>query len=330
MPATLLSSTVLLPTLRARVASARDVVPGVRQLEFVAVDDSLLPEWTPGAHLDVHLPSGAIRQYSLCGDPSDLRSYRIAVLNVPDGRGGSAEVHTAVHAGAELMLGVPRNQFPLRDAPAYVFVAGGIGITPILAMVREAARLGKPWKLVYGARSDSQFVFLDELTALAEASWGLIECVAQDTDGHIDLVSLVAASGGHAVYCCGPGPMMAALRDEMRVVGREQDLTVERFAADPVPQEAAGTEDTFTVELSLSGCSVSVQPGQSILEALRAAGIDAPSSCEMGICGTCETTVISGEIEHRDALLTDAERAQGDTMLICVSRAAGDALVLAR
>lgn len=330
MPAALLSSTVLLPTLRARVASTRDLAPGIRQLEFVAMDDALLPEWTPGAHLDVHLPSGSIRQYSLCSDPHDLRSYRIAVLNVPDGRGGSAEVHQGIHAGAELTLGVPRNQFPLRDAAAYVFVAGGIGITPILAMVRAAARLGKPWKLVYGARSDSQFVFLEELTALASASWGIVECVAQDTAGHIDLAGLVAASGGQAVYCCGPGSLMTALGDEMRVAGREQDLTIERFTASPTAEVAAGSAGSFTVELSLSGSSVSVQPGQSILEALRAAGIDAPSSCEMGICGTCETSVLSGEIDHRDALLTDAERASGDTMLICVSRAAGDTIVLDR
>ncbi|QYM75825.1 PDR/VanB family oxidoreductase [Leucobacter luti] len=328
MPATLLSSTLTVPTQLLRVTAVQEIAPGIRSFEFSAADGSELPEWTPGAHVDVHLPSGKIRQYSLCGDPEHRSVYRIAVLEVCEGRGGSAEMHRAVAAGGELRLGIPRNDFPVVPAPAYVFVAGGIGITPILAMIREVAAAGRPWKLVYGARSEAHLAFRAELDSLAATSWGMITYVPQDTAGHMDLSQIVRDSAGQSVYCCGPGPLMDALGSEMRAQGRHTELRLERFSADPV-QLREGTE-SFRVELSESGLTVDVTPGTSVLEAIRAAGVAVASSCEMGICGTCETRVIAGEIEHHDSILTEAERAAGNVMMICVSRASSAGLVLAR
>jgi len=326
MPATLLSSTKT--TFLARVTRVVDVATGIRSFEFVAEQGRQLPSWLPGAHIDVHLPSGTVRQYSLCGEPRAGDRYRIAVLELPDGRGGSVEVHRELREGVVVELGPPRNDFQLAEAPAYVFVAGGIGITPILAMIRHVARAGKPWRLVYGARTAAHFAFTDELDRLAAETWGMVEYVAQDTDGHPDLGAIVRGSIGQGVYCCGPAPLMDALGAEMAAQGRAGQLVIERFT--PAPPAGADDGASFEVELVDSGITVTVEPDQSILEAIRVAGVDAPSSCEMGICGTCETTVISGEVDHRDSLLTDDERAAGDVMMICVSRAACPRLVLQR
>lgn len=333
MPATTPSSAQLAPSHLApthpvRVRRVRDVAAGIRSFELEAEDGSPLPRWKPGAHVDVHLPSGKVRQYSLCGDPDDASAYRIAVLEVADGRGGSAEAHRELREGTVLELGAPRNDFRLGDAPAYLFVAGGIGITPVLAMVREVARAGKPWRLVYAARSSAHFAFADELDALAAATWGIVDYVPQDTAGFADLPALVRSSTGHGVYCCGPAPLMDALGAEMKAQGRAGQLVVERFTPQPVVADTGAR--TFEVELAASGLTVAVPPEQSILEAVRAAGVDVPSSCEMGICGTCETRVLSGDIDHRDSLLTDDERDAGDVMMICVSRCAGPRLVIDR
>lgn len=276
----------------------------------------------------MHLPSGTIRQYSLCGDHEDRGRYRIAVLEIADGRGGSVEVHRELREGVVLDIGVPRNDFRLREAPAYLFVAGGIGITPILSMIRDVARRGKPWRLVYAARSAGSFAFTDEIDALAASTWGLVEYVPQDTDGYADLSALVGGSAGQGVYCCGPGPLMDALGAEMTAQARSGELVIERFT--PPETVVAEGAASFEVELDESGITVTVDPDTTILEAIRAAGVDAPSSCEMGICGTCETRVLSGDIDHQDSLLTDDERDAGDVMMICVSRARSPKLVLAR
>ncbi|MBC9953197.1 oxidoreductase [Leucobacter sp. cx-42] len=328
MAATLLSSTHVAPTHRVRVERVRDEAMGIRSFQFVPVDGVPLSGWKPGAHVDVHLPSGTIRQYSLCGDLTDRESYRIAVLEIVDGRGGSVEVHRELTEGAVLEIGVPRNDFRLQDAPAYLFIAGGIGITPILAMIKEVAAAGKPWRLVYGARSAANFAFTEEIDALAATTWGRVDYVPQDTAGHADLPTLVKNSVGHGVYCCGPGPLMDALGAEMTKQARGSDLVIERFT--PPEIVVADGAGSFEVELTESGVTVTVEPDVSILEAIRDAGVDVPSSCEMGICGTCETRVISGDIEHNDSLLTDDERDAGDVMMICVSRACSPKLVLAR
>ncbi|HEY5854814.1 MAG TPA: PDR/VanB family oxidoreductase [Aldersonia sp.] len=315
-------STLEQTTIAVQVVATRWEAESIASYEFAALDGSDLPEWAAGAHIDVHLPSGLTRQYSLCGDPSERSRYRIAVLEIIDGRGGSAEVHRELRAGRTLQIGLPRNNFTLADAERYVFVAGGIGITPLLPMIRQADRAGTPWELVYGARSAGHFAFGDELARLGAS----VRLLAQDVDGHPDFAALTQDSTGAAVYCCGPSGLMDALTEHMDRAGRLTDLNLERFAAAPVGETAPG--DGFQVELARTGTVVDVGPDETVLDAVRAAGVDHPSSCEMGFCGTCETKVLAGEVDHRDDLLTDDERAQGNCMMICVSRAKCSRLVL--
>lgn len=302
--------------LTVRVAATRLEARAVTSFELVSPDGSDLPAWEPGAHIDVYLPSGAVRQYSLCGDPADRRRYRIAVLALPDGRGGSVEAHRELRAGQLVDISGPRSNFTLIDADRYVFVAGGIGITPLLPMIRQVAARGIKWELVYGARSQAHLAFTDELGE------DTVRLVPEDRDGRIDLDRLVTDSAGAVVYCCGPAPLMDALAARMDRAGRGTDLHLERFSA-ATPPVNPDSDGTFELELARSGLVLSVPPEQSVLEAVRAAGVDHPSSCEMGICGTCETAVLAGEIDHRDDLYTDEERAAGTNMLICVSRAKG-------
>ncbi|WP_433826645.1 PDR/VanB family oxidoreductase [Actinoplanes sp. CA-015351] len=300
--------------LSLRVTESRWEAEGI--VSFTLASGDPLPVWEPGAHVDVHLPSGLVRQYSLCGDPADRSKYRIAVLALPGGRGGSLEAHRELRPGQVIRVGVPRQTFPQAEADRYVFVAGGIGITPLLPMIRAAVRSGAPWELVYGARSAAHFAFAAEI--------GISEAVHL-IDAPLDLEKIVAGSAGAKVYACGPGGMLDALQTLMEAAGRGSELHVERFAA-PISASAAVTG--FEVELTRTGIVVPVGPESSILESVRAAGADVPSSCEMGFCGTCETKVLSGAVDHRDDLLTEEERAQGGTMMICVSRAASARLVL--
>jgi ferredoxin len=198
-------------------------------------------------------------------------------------------------------------------------VAGGIGITPILPMVREVVARGIKWELVYGAKSAAHFAFTDELID------GTVHLVPQDTDGLLDLDTLVDGAAGAVVYCCGPAPLMDALIERMAGAGRGDELYLERFSA-ATPTAPAATEDgdgAFEIELARSDMVLSVRPDQSVLDAVREAGVEHPSSCEMGFCGTCETTVLSGDVDHRDDLFTPAERASCASLLICVSRAKG-------
>lgn len=290
---------------------------GVVQLRLEGTD---LPAWQPGAHLDLVLPSGLVRQYSLCGDPADPGTYTVATRLVEDGRGGSREVHAQLHEGEEVEVRGPRNRFPLVDAPAYVFVAGGIGITPILPMLRAVAASGADWRLLYGGRTRASMPFLDEIEKLG-ADGGRVTVVPEDESGHPDAAgALAGAAQGTAVYCCGPEPLMAATTAALPP-GRT--LHLERFSATSAAQEGSAA---FEVHLHRSDRTVQVAPDQSVLAAVRA---DLPSvsySCEQGFCGTCQQRVLEGEIDHRDELLTDAER--DDSMLICVSRCRGARLVL--
>jgi ferredoxin-NADP reductase len=299
-----------------RVVAARWEAESVISFEFGYPDGSDLPSWEPGAHVDVHLPSGTVRQYSLCGDPARRDRYRIAVLELPDGRGGSVEAHRELRPGRIIDIGLPRSNFALIDADRYVFVAGGIGITPILPMIREVAARGIKWELVYGAKSDARFAFTDELDTDG------VRIAAQDTHGLIDLDAVVAGAAGAAVYCCGPAPLMDSLIERMEAAGRGDDLYIERFSPASVAADT-GDDGAFEIELARSELVVSVGPDQSVLEAVREAGVDHPSSCEMGFCGTCETPVISGDVDHRDDLFTQEERATCASMLICVSRSKG-------
>lgn len=302
-------------TERRVVARDQNVVA----LTLAAPDRSSLPSWHPGAHLDIRLPSGRIRQYSLCGEPSLRTGYRIAVRRIPDGGGGSVEVHDELDVGARVQTGGPRNAFPL-TVPGYGsparrlrFIAGGIGITPILPMLGVAERVGVDWSMIYAGRSEESMPFLDEVRRFGDR----VEIRTDDVHG-IPTADELLGDGldGVGIYTCGPAPMLTALR--RRLAGRDDvELHFERFAAAPV---VGGT--AFTVTVASSGATVEVRPEETLLSALRRAGVSAPYSCQQGFCGTCRTQVINGTngvVQHRDTLLTDPERAAG-MMLTCVSR----------
>ncbi|MET7700268.1 PDR/VanB family oxidoreductase [Streptomyces sp. NPDC005485] len=302
--------------LRLLVARHEKVAEGVVQLRLEGRD---LPRWEPGAHLDLVLPSGLVRQYSLCGDPEDTSSYTVAtrlVAGSEGGRGGSREVHEQLREGMEVEVRGPRNRFPLAPAPSYVFVAGGIGITPVLAMVRSLQQ-GVEWRLLYGGRTRASMPFLEEIEKLDRSR---VTVVAQDEDGLPDLDALFTeVPEATAVYCCGPEGLMDA------VAARLPDgaaLHLERFS----PHTSTEGNSAFEVELRRSGRTVAVPAGSTVLAAVRAELPDTLYSCEQGFCGTCQQRVLDGEIDHRDELLTDAER--DDSMLICVSRALGERIVL--
>jgi ferredoxin-NADP reductase len=281
-----------------------------------------LPAWEPGAHVDLEFGPGLVRQYSLCGDPADRRKWRVAVLRESQSRGGSSHVHERLAAGAELRANGPRNHFPLLESAEYLFIAGGIGITPLLPMIDAVASAGRRWRLVYGGRRRASMAFLDRLSRYGER----VSVRPQDETGLLDLDPLLAEPRSDLlVYCCGPEPLIAAV--EARCAGWPPDrLRVERFA--PPPAEPGRTDTDFEVELAQSGRVVPVPAGVSILKAVRDAGVEVLSSCEEGTCGTCETGVLGGRVEHRDSVLTDAERAADDVMMICVSRARDARLVL--
>ncbi|MFF7865812.1 PDR/VanB family oxidoreductase [Streptomyces qaidamensis] len=277
-----------------------------------------LPEWEPGAHVDVVLEPGLERQYSLCGDPADRSAWRIAVLREPDGRGGSAHVHEQLGEDAKVRVRGPRNNFRLEPAPRYRFVAGGIGITPLLPMLAAAEAAGAEWTLLYGGRTRGSMAFGEELGRYGDR----VTFAPEDETGLLDLPSVLDdVPEGTLVYCCGPGPLLDAV--EARCPSGV--LRVERFQ--PKEQQTGGNT-AFEVELARSGRTLTVAPEVSVLDAVRAAGVEVLYSCTEGTCGTCETDILDGEPDHRDSVLTDDERAAGETMLICVSRCRGGRLVL--
>jgi ferredoxin-NADP reductase len=299
------------------------VADGVVVLDLRDPSGSDLPSWTPGAHIDVVPAAGVVRQYSLCGDPADRAVWRIAVLREPDGRGGSRALHDKVAEGDLVEVRGPRNHFPLVPAPRYLFVAGGIGITPLLPMIAAATARGAEWRLHYGGRSRGSMAFR---SALRSAYGSRVLICPQDETGLLDLDGILADEPADTpVYCCGPEPLLTAI--EQRCPGRP--LHLERFAPrDPKEQGEPVRTDSFEVELARSGRTLTVPPGRSILRAVEDAGVEVLWSCTEGTCGTCETAVLGGEVDHRDSLLTPGERAANDTMFICVSRAAGPRLIL--
>ncbi|MFF3603195.1 PDR/VanB family oxidoreductase [Streptomyces sp. NPDC002463] len=298
---------------KVRVAGRATPAEGVVELRL---EGDGLPAWQPGAHVDLVLPSGLVRQYSLCGDPADLSAYTVATRLVEDGRGGSREVHEQLREGMEIEIRGPRNRFPLVDSPAYVFVAGGIGITPVLPMLRAAEAAGADWRLVYCGRSRATMPYLKEIEALGTGEH--LTVVAEDESGFPDLGFLADLPEGTAVYCCGPDGLMDAVASAMPE-GRAPRL--ERFTA------AAATGGTaFEVELRRTGRTLTVAADQSLLSAVLDELPGITYSCRQGFCGTCQQRVLEGEIDHRDELLTDEER--DGSMLICVSRCAGKRLVL--
>lgn len=297
----------------AEIVGRDEVAERVVRLVLRRPDGELFPEWEPGAHIDLALDNGMIRQFSLCGDPADRSSYEVAVLREPAGRGGSAFVHEEVRAGSTVRIRGPRNHFPLVPAARHCFVAGGIGITPILPMLR-ALGPGADWSLLYGGRTRRSMAFADELLRRYP---GRVTVRPQDETGLLDLDrELAEPEPGTVVYACGPGPML----DAVGVRGAswpEGALHVERFA----PVDMADTPATsFDVELVRSGITLPVPADRRIVDVLDDAGVDVDVSCEEGICGTCETAVLEGTPEHRDSIQSDAQRRRNDTMYVCVSR----------
>ncbi|WP_432824598.1 PDR/VanB family oxidoreductase [Dactylosporangium sp. CA-092794] len=305
-------------------AEAADVV----SITLTDPDGAELPEWQPGAHLDLTLPSGRIRQYSLCGDPADRRSYTVAVLREVSGRGGSVELHDTALVGRTLDVRGPRNHFELRPAPSYVFLAGGIGITPILAMVRQVAREGGSWRLLYGGRDCRHMAFVDELLALGAAPGQILP---QDVHGLLDLAGAVAQAPSDAVvYACGPEGLLRAAEEACERTGHT--LCLERFGSQ-APKEGSvaqeiGTGEQFEVELRRTGVTLVVPPDRTLLSVVLDVAPSVPYSCEEGYCGTCETKVLEGVADHRDDIFTPEERARGATMMICVGRSKSPRLVL--
>ncbi len=310
-----------------RVADKRVVAEDVVALTLVDAAGDALPSWTPGAHIDVMLGESLTRQYSLCGDRADADAWRIGILRELGGRGGSAHVYDVLQPGATVRVRGPRNHFPFVAADGYLFIAGGIGITPLLPMVEAAAASDADWKLLYGGRRRASMAFLDEL----EAHGDRVAVWPQDERGLLDLpAELDPPRAGTLVYCCGPEPLLAAV--EAQCASWPPDsLRVERFAPRPnagPAADAAGAGDSFEVVLQRSGVTLTVPPGKSILETCEEAGVSVLSSCREGICATCETDVLEGTPDHRDSVLTPSERASGELMMICVSRSLGPRLVL--
>ncbi|OYN94025.1 PDR/VanB family oxidoreductase [Enemella evansiae] len=313
-----------------RVFQKRWEATGITSITLVDPAGRPLPGWQPGAHLALHLPNGMVREYSLCSDPADDRQWTVAVLRTVDSRGGSSLIHDQLPIGAEIEVEGPRNAFRLENADAttpvkHYLIAGGIGITPIIAMARELNSRGADWALLYTGRSRPQLAFLDEVEGLPSER---VHVHIDDEVGRFpDLTALLSAQDPQTiVYCCGPGPLMDAVADAMPVPA---NLRLERFQAPTREVDPDAEQDrAFDVVLHSTGARFPVAADESILDALGAAGVDVPSSCLEGICGTCETGVISGELDHRDFLLTDEEKESGETMCLCVSRCRGSELVL--
>lgn len=308
--------------LKMRVTAARVIADRIIEITLEDATGRELPAWQPGAHVELRLPSGLLRQYSLCGDPADLRSYTIAVLNEPEGRGGSREIHEISTTEAIFEVRPPKNNFELVDADNYVFIGGGIGITPMIPMVSEARRRGAGWRLIYGGRTESSMAYRETIAAHGDA----VDLWVEAERGHPDLRRILAeAPAGAEIYTCGPGAMIDAVAEEFAEHDHLGALHFERFAASG-PIDHSG--ESFEVELAQSGITLTIPDGATILGEVRKVLPEQPFSCEEGYCGECETPVLDGTPDHRDDYLTEDEQAANDVMMICTSRCKGARLVL--
>ncbi|MCK9247820.1 MAG: cytochrome P450/oxidoreductase [Solirubrobacteraceae bacterium] len=305
-----------------QVAARRDVADGIVELTLTEPSGAPLPAWNAGAHVDLMLSPSLTRQYSLCGSTTDASTWKVGVLRDPQSRGGSAFVHDNLQEGATVRVRGPRNHFPLVASPRYQFIAGGIGITPILAMIEAAEARGAEWSLLYGGRSRESMAFLDRLEDDDRVTvW------PQDAKGLLDLESVLGVPRPDTlVYCCGPGALLDAV-EEGCTGWPDGSLHLERFAA-KVVEASADALNAFEVECSRSGVTVTVPEGTSIFDAVEQAGVEVLGSCMEGICGTCECDVLDGTPDHRDSVLSKSDRERGDTIMTCVSRSLSTKLVL--
>jgi cytochrome P450/ferredoxin-NADP reductase len=302
---------------------AKDVVAeGVVALTLRETTGQVLPPWAPGAHIDLVLADAPTRQYSLCGDPSDRHRWRVGILRDAGGSGGSLFVHDQLQVGDEVRLRGPRNHFRLVDSSRYLFIAGGIGITPILAMIKAVEDAGREWSLVYGGRQRSSMAFLDELAAYGDR----VSVRPQEETGLLDLDTILGTpTPDTLVYCCGPEPLLAAV-EQRCATWPHGALHIERFTPKPLGEPIRS--DAFEVVLRRSDLTLTVPPERSILSLVEEAGVGVLSSCAEGTCGTCEVRVLDGVPDHRDSVLNEDEQAAGECMMICVSRSRTARLVL--
>ena len=303
------------------VTDRREVAEDVVEFTLARPDGTRLPDWAPGAHIDIVLPDGTTRQYSLLGDRWDAHRYTIAVLRERAGRGGSEYLHTRLAPGDAVGFGGPRNNFRLSPAPGYLFVAGGIGITPLVPMIRQAEMLEISWRLVYLSRSRERLAYHDELAAFGDR----VTFHTADQRGRARIDDWMPATDAEPlVYACGPERMLDAVDAWAAPLGRHR-VRLERFTARADDGRAA---TAFEVEVASSGEVVTVARDESIVEALRRVDVDVLTSCAQGVCGTCETGILRGVPDHRDSLLTETERAESRCLFPCISRSISERLVL--
>lgn len=304
-----------------RVTSMRWEAKDVLSLELQAQDQSALPAFTAGAHIDLHLPNTIIRSYSLLNDQKETHRYVVGVALDAASRGGSGYIHNELRVGTLLKVGGPRNNFPLvEEAPKHVLIAGGIGVTPMLAMLRRLAALGREISFYYAVRERQRLAFADEISALCKPVFH----IDAEAGAPLNLKAIVASHPDAEFYCCGPGPMLGAFEDATAALPA-QSVHLEYFSAKKMENTVASG---FEVECKKSGKTVFVPPELSVADALMKAGIHVPVSCCEGICGSCETHVLAGEVEHRDSVLSKTEKATNKLMMLCVSRSKTDRLVL--
>lgn len=309
--------------IEVRVNAIRYAARDTHLYELVRPGGGALPGYEPGAHIDLHLPNGLIRQYSLINPEREPKAYTLGIKRDPASRGGSRYIHDELRVGRTLKISAPRNNFPLKeDAPHVVLFAGGIGITPIWCMVQRLAALGRPWTLYYAARSRSDMAFLTALEGMAPAQFHFDD---ESAGKVLDVAALVAQAPKDAhLYCCGPTPMLAAFEAATKDWPREQ-VHIEYFTPKVLADDKKGG---FIVELAKSGQEFVIPEGQSILQVLLDAGVDVDYSCELGICGACEQRVISGEPIHRDSILSEEEQAANTKVMICCAGCKSERLVL--
>ena len=309
-------------TFQALLRRMTYVAPGILQLDFEPEDGREIPPYEPGAHIDLHLPDGTLRQYSLCGDPAERGTYSIAVRDVKGGRASRFIHRGELRPGVTVTLGLPRNNFTFDPAPNYLFIAGGIGITPLLPMMRAATRAGARWTLLLCAPRSADAPFIREARALG----GEVSVHASTEGTRLDVAArLKDIPPETLLYCCGPETLMLAV-EEATAHWPENSVRFEWFTPRSRPEGEAG--GSFEVECARTGITLTVPPDRSVLQVLNDAGLDIPCSCEQGICGTCEVPILEGEAEHRDSILSNAERAANTIMMSCVSRAKSARLVL--
>ena len=315
-------------SLTVRVARKADEAVDIRTFELVDVAGAALPSFSAGSHVDVQLPNGLTRQYSLCNDPTETHRYLLGVLRDPASRGGSLTMHELVREGDVLQISVPKNHFPLaHDARRSLLLAGGIGVTPILCMAERLAMTGAPFEMHYCTREPARTAFRSRIAAAAYAPQVHFHFDDGAAGQKLDIPALLKKpEPGVHLYVCGPKGFMDAVLSHARANGwPEGQLHFEFFAADT---RAPDGETAFQVKLASSGRIVDVPPEQSVVQALADAGVMVQTSCEQGVCGTCLTHVLEGEPDHRDLYLTPEEQAANDQFTPCCSRARSALLVL--